>query len=106
VDLVKRVLAATAACGACIPGLELSDTIKKIDDKGTIVEHPARPAYRAVQTPQGFQYRGILSAYLSAGISASAATDDSEVWSMAGGTVMVVDGERGNVKITYPEDLP
>lgn len=55
-----------------------------------------------MQTPQGFQYRGLLSAYLSAGSAAAKATDDAEIWAMAGGSISVVDGDRANVKITFP----
>ncbi|PKL25058.1 MAG: 2-C-methyl-D-erythritol 4-phosphate cytidylyltransferase [Spirochaetae bacterium HGW-Spirochaetae-3] len=105
-DLVKRVLAESARTGACVPGVQVSDTVKLVAADGTVAEHLPRPALRAVQTPQGFQYRGLLSAYLSAGSSASGATDDAEIWAMAGGSVSVVDGDRDNVKITFPEDLP
>ena len=68
-------------------------------------EHLERAALRAVQTPQGFQYRGLLGAYLSVGSASQAATDDAEIWAMAGGSVTVVDGERDNAKITFPEDM-
>lgn len=105
-DLVNRVLAEVVRSGACVPGLSLGDTVKRVAPDGTIREHPKRSDLRTVQTPQGFQYRGLLSAYLSAGGSASGATDDAEVWAMAGGSAVVIDGERTNTKITFPEDLP
>ncbi len=104
--LVEKILAETARSGACVPGVPVADTTKRVDSGGVIVDHLARSSLRAVQTPQGFQYRGLLSAYLSRGASAVAATDDAEVWAMAGGTVVVVEGERDNIKITFPEDLP
>lgn len=105
-DLVDRVLAEVVRSGACVPGLPLADTVKRVAEDGSIREHLRRSDLRAVQTPQGFQYRGLLSAYLSAGGSASGATDDAEVWAMAGGSAVVIDGERSNTKITFPEDLP
>lgn len=104
--LVGRVLEATAAFGAAVPGVAVLDTVKRVGEDGLVSEHLSRPSLRAVQTPQGFQYRGLLSSYLSAGLAASGATDDAEVWAMAGGTVAMVDGERDNLKITFPEDLP
>lgn len=104
--LVRRVLDATAKHGAAIPGVPVSDTIKRIDGESLVNEHLARASLRAIQTPQGFQYRGLLSAYLAGGSAASSSTDDAEVWAMAGGTVAVVEGERDNAKITFPEDLP
>ena len=104
--LVRLVLAEAARCGACVPGTTLADTVKRVGAGGAVVEPLSRSALRAAQPPQGFQYRGLLAAYLSAGASASKATDDAEVWAMAGGAVVVVDGERENTKITFPEDLP
>jgi len=105
-ELLRRVLDGASRFGACVPGFPVSDTIKRISDDGVVSEHLVRASLRAVQTPQGFQYRGLLSAYLSAGASAGSATDDSDVWAKAGGAVVVIDGERSNRKITYPEDLP
>lgn len=104
--LVERVLAEAARSGACVPGVPVSDTVKRVSADGRISEHLSRASLVAVQTPQGFQYRGLLSAYLQVGGAASKATDDAEVWAMAGGSVTVVEGDRANVKITYPEDLP
>ncbi len=104
--LVDRVLQETIRSGAAIPGFVPPDTIKKVGKDGIISEHLARANLRAVQTPQGFLYRGLLAAYLSAGSSAANATDDAEIWAMAGGAVVMVDGERSNNKITFPEDLP
>ncbi|MBN2875635.1 MAG: 2-C-methyl-D-erythritol 4-phosphate cytidylyltransferase [Spirochaetales bacterium] len=103
--LVRRVLAEAARTGACVPGIPVADTIKIMGDDGVVVGHPDRALLRAVQTPQGFQYRGLLSAYLSAGASAATATDDAGIWARAGGGVVIVEGERDNCKITYPEDL-
>lgn len=104
--LIQRVLAETLRTGACVPGLALSDTVKRVAADGSIREHLDRAMLRAVQTPQGFLYRGLLSAYLSAGSQAAVSTDDAQIWAKAGGTVVVVDGERENKKITFPEDIP
>lgn len=105
-ELVRRVLGGTAKFGACVPGIPVQDTIKRVAPDGSVLEHPQRSTLRAVQTPQGFQYRGLLSAYLSAGSAAAQATDDAGIWALAGSSVYIVDGESGNTKITFPEDLP
>lgn len=104
-DLIRVVLAESARSGAAVPGVPLADTIKTVNADGAVTAHLSRSSLRAVQTPQGFQYRGLLSAYLSAGAKAATATDDAEIWSMAGGEVVLVEGERSNIKITFPEDL-
>jgi 2-C-methyl-D-erythritol 4-phosphate cytidylyltransferase len=104
--LVERVLAETARSGACVPAVSAADTAARGGTAGFIVDRIAGSTVGETQTPQGFQYRGLLSAYLSRGASASAAGDDAGVWVMAGGTVTVVEGERGNIKVTFPSDLP
>lgn len=104
--LIGRVLAGAREFGACIPGVPVGDTIKQRGADGFVTGHPARPSLRAVQTPQGFAYQELLAAYLAAGASAATATDDAEIWARAGGKVFMVDGDRRNIKITFPEDLP
>lgn len=104
--LVGRVLAGAMEFGACIPGIPVGDTIKQLGTDGFVSGHPSRLSLRAIQTPQGFGYRKLFAAYLSAGPSSATATDDAEVWASAGGRVFMVDGDRRNIKITFPEDLP
>lgn len=104
--LVGRVLAGTMEFGACIPGIPVGDTIKQVGSDGFVSGHPTRPSLRAIQTPQGFAYQKLFAAYLAAGSSAASSTDDAEVWARAGGRIFVVDGDRRNSKITFPEDLP
>lgn len=105
-ELVNRVLHETVRSGAAVPGFVPQDTIKVLGQDNIISEHLARSTLRAVQTPQGFLYRGLLAAYLSVGTAAASATDDAEIWAMSGGSVVLVEGERTNNKITFPEDLP
>lgn len=104
--LLSRVLDGCAETGACVPGVPVTDTIKRVDAAGFVVEHPPRAFLRAVQTPQGFRFRELLDAYLRLGPARTEATDDAELWSRAGRSLMLAEGERSNVKITFPEDLP
>jgi 2-C-methyl-D-erythritol 4-phosphate cytidylyltransferase / 2-C-methyl-D-erythritol 2,4-cyclodiphosphate synthase len=104
--LVERVLAETVRSGACVPAVPAADAAARSDAAGFSVDRMAGSKLGEFQTPQGFQYRGLLSAYLSRGASASTAVDDAGVWVMAGGTVAVVEGEPGNKKVTFPGDLP
>jgi 2-C-methyl-D-erythritol 4-phosphate cytidylyltransferase/2-C-methyl-D-erythritol 2,4-cyclodiphosphate synthase len=104
--LVERVLAETARSGACMPAVSAAGTAVPGDSAGFILDRMAGSRSGEAQTPQGFQYRGLLSAYLSRGASAAAAADDAGVWVMAGGTVAVVEGEPSNIKVTFPGDLP
>lgn len=66
--------------------------------------HPVdRSKYFLVQTPQTFQIRLIKNAYGLA--KTDVFTDDATVLESRGETIHLVEGNRENIKITYPEDL-
>ena len=58
-----------------------------------------------MQTPQGFRFKSLLSAYLLAESDGFTATDDASVMEHAGMTVRLVQGSHFNIKITHKEDL-
>ena len=100
--LYQRVIAAVrAGADGAVPGVPVTDTVKLVDDDGTIVATPDRSRLRAVQTPQAFR-ADLLRAVHAAG---GEGTDDAELVERAGGRVVVVDGDATNRKITRPDDL-
>ena len=103
--LVRRVIEAAKRSGAAIPAVEVVDTIKEVDEAGVVTRSPARERLRAVQTPQAFSAGLLREAYRAAGDGRRAATDDASLVERLGRPVVVVEGERGNIKITVPEDL-
>lgn len=105
-SLHEAVVAAVhAGADAAIPAIAVVDTMKRvrIDDGGSTVvsETLDRGELVAVQTPQAFRAAVLRSAHHSA----TDATDDAALVEAAGGTVVIVAGERTNIKITDPEDL-
>ena len=103
--LLSRVIEAAREKGAAVPGIEVVDTIKEIDEAGAVVRSPARERLRAVQTPQVFR-RAALDAVLAQPDDVlAAATDDASLVEAAGGTVRVVPAPRENLKVTTPVDL-
>jgi len=104
--LIDRAIAAGRRCGAAIPGIPVTDTIKRIDDLGTVVETPPRPQLRAVQTPQVFAFAPLLAAHSSA-FSAGREdfTDDGGLMEWARHEVQVFEGDPANIKLTHPEDF-
>ena len=99
--LFEAVLAAVRdGAAAAIPGVTVSDTIKQVAG-GVVVSTPPRDQLVAVQTPQAFQAEILRRAHASAGV----ATDDAGLVEALGESVVVVAGERTNVKVTNPEDL-
>lgn len=100
--LFQRVIDAVAAgASAAVPGVPLTDTVKVIDATGSVRSTPQRDAVRAVQTPQAFRADALRAAHAAGG----EATDDAMLVEQAGGTVLVVDGDVRNRKITDPTDL-
>jgi 2-C-methyl-D-erythritol 4-phosphate cytidylyltransferase len=104
VEVIDRVLAALAGGAvAVIPGLPVTDTIKRVDAGHVVAETLDRSTLRAVQTPQGFD-RAVLVAAHDAAPSGDV-TDDAGLVEARGGTVVVVDGADEAFKITRPWDL-
>ena len=106
--LIDRVIDATIKHRAAIPMLPLTDTPKEIDESGFIKRHLRRVYVGNAQTPQGFEFNGILEAHEKAAEKEKTGwvyTDDAEVWGEFVGDVFVVPGSPLNKKITFPEDL-
>ena len=104
--LVSRAIAAAAQNGAAVPGVPVTDTVKLIDDAGGVAATLNRAALRTVQTPQAFAYPALLDAHRRAAAAGrDDFPDDAALVEWAGFRVTVFEGERGNMKITTPEDF-
>jgi len=102
---ILRVFEGTHRCGACAPVIPLVDSLKRLLPDGTIAEHVDRSAFVGIQTPQGFRFSEILEAHLRAASDGREYLDDTEIYHRYIGKVETVEGERGNRKITYWEDM-
>jgi 2-C-methyl-D-erythritol 4-phosphate cytidylyltransferase len=104
-DLFQAVVSAIEeGADAAIPGLTLTDTVKRVtskDDVTVVVETLAREELVAVQTPQAFR-REVLERAHAHGDDA---TDDAGLVEALGALVVVIPGETTNVKITHLGDL-
>jgi 2-C-methyl-D-erythritol 4-phosphate cytidylyltransferase/2-C-methyl-D-erythritol 2,4-cyclodiphosphate synthase len=104
--LVSRAIAAVADAPAAIPGLAVSDAVKRVDANGRVMETLDRAMLRSVQTPQAFRLAALQEAHrraLAAGREDF--TDDAALMEWSGAAVAVFPGEAGNVKLTTPEDF-
>jgi 2-C-methyl-D-erythritol 4-phosphate cytidylyltransferase / 2-C-methyl-D-erythritol 2,4-cyclodiphosphate synthase len=105
-DLVTRAIAAARAGEAAVPGLAVADTVKVVDDSGTIVRTLDRHPLRTIQTPQAFRFPMLLAAHRRANAEGyEEFTDDAAVAEWAGMKVTVFAGEAANVKLTTAEDF-
>lgn len=102
-EVFSRVLdALQSGAAGVIPVIDVVDTIVPVDPAGLTGEAHPRDQLGSVQTPQGFQYSFLHSAYDS---FVGDATDDAQVLRAAGHEVVAVPGDRRSLKITYPSDL-
>jgi len=100
-DLFDAVIAAVrAGADAAVPGVPVTDTVKQVDGD-QVVATVAREALVAVQTPQAFRAAALRRAHEGA----ADAPDDAALVEACGGRVVVVAGERTNLKVTTGDDL-
>jgi len=102
VNLAIRVIdSLRAGEKAVIPGLEVSDTIKRVDGDNYVTKTHNRSKLRAIQTPQGFTRKVLIKAHSSS----NDLTDDAALVEERGVEVKVIPGEERAMKITTKQDL-
>ncbi len=101
-DVLERVLTALGAgWDGAVPGLPVSDTVKRVRGE-QVVETLPRDELVAVQTPQAFAAAALRPA-LDGEISG--ASDCASLVEARGGRVTVVAGDERLLKVTTPADL-
>lgn len=103
-SVIHRVIRALAEYDAVIPAVPVVDTVKeKGEETGIVGMTLRRDRLLLAQTPQGFRFGVVKSAYdrWSGGIP----TDDAEVVAASGTRVAYVSGDPVNRKLTTPEDM-
>ena len=107
-DLCERIYEARKFYGAVIPGLPVTDTIKRVE-KGIVQESVDRSSLYRIQTPQAFSFPLLWEAYktfLEKKEEGLSITDDAMmVEEFSKEQPYLVLGEEKNQKITVPEDL-
>ena len=104
-DMIWRLLEAIEPNVGAIPGIPVSDTIKRIDEAGFVVETPPRQMLRAAQTPQCFLAKEIKELHLEAEKAAMLFTDDAAIYEYGGKHIRMVEGDRMSKKLTVKNDL-
>lgn len=88
---------------AVAPALPVVDTLKLVEpSQRQVLQTLDRRGLWAVQTPQVFRRELLAQVHARVGAEAS---DDLALVELAGGRVHLVEGERRNLKITFPQDL-
>jgi len=102
--LLQHVLDAMQTHGAVVPAVPATDTlIREVDGRVDAVVDRVHLA--GVQTPQGFDLELLRRAHKNAVKKGITVSDDGSLVLALDEEVVMVRGERTNVKVTYPEDL-
>jgi 2-C-methyl-D-erythritol 4-phosphate cytidylyltransferase len=106
--LAQTVIAALErdqdAAGA-IAAAPVTDTVKRVDAGGVVLETLPRSELWAVQTPQVFRRAALEGALNVPAEQLARATDDAWLVERADGKVIVVAASAENLKVTTPLDL-
>ena len=99
--LIIRLILEAEKSVAVIPVVPPVDSFRKVEGNDSKIID--RSALRIVQTPQVFNADVLRKAYEQE--FSAAFTDDASVVEFFGEKITLCDGERGNIKITTPEDM-
>lgn len=100
-DLIDRCFSTAEQLGNSCPCITPSDSMRIKNDAGSGTVN--RALYYLVQTPQCFQSSLIKAAF--AKTMNTEFTDETSLLEHTGQEIHLIEGDRWNVKITYPEDL-
>lgn len=101
-ETIQRCYATAAGGRAVVPVVPVVETIRQILPDGKSITRP-RDEYRLVQTPQTFPLVMLKKAYEQP--YSETFTDDASVVEAMGEEILMVEGNRENIKITTPSDL-
>ena len=90
---------------AVIAASQVTDTIKKVDKNGEIIDSPPRADLWSAQTPQGFPVNQLKHAHNEAITKEWNVTDDASLFERLGLPVKIYDAGPSNIKVTTPFDL-
>ncbi len=101
-ELISRCYHEAEKSGNCVAYVKPTDSIRKINPEGgsTAVN---RNDFVMIQTPQTFRVNQLKQCYQTPYVPEF--TDDASVAEYNGVSIQLIEGERENLKITYPEDL-
>jgi len=103
--LVDRCVEAAFKDGAAVVGVPARDTIKMVSSDRAVSKTLPREGLWQIQTPQAFRTEIIRAAYERAEREDIEATDDAMLVERLQKSVIVLEGDPLNIKVTIPEDL-
>lgn len=102
---IKDVVGDALKYGAAALGVTVKDTLKTIDENGTVTGTVNRERTVQIQTPQVFKREEITQLHERIEHDRLDVTDDCSVFEHYGAAVHVTMGSYDNIKLTTPEDI-
>jgi 2-C-methyl-D-erythritol 4-phosphate cytidylyltransferase len=87
--------------GAAIPVIDMNESLREVN--GVESKAVDRTKFKVVQTPQCFKTAILLKAYDMP--YSTLFTDDASMVEKIGHNIFITEGNKENIKITYPQDL-
>ena len=103
--LLDRIVGALNNSDAVVPVVPVVDTLV-VDTNGRVDAIVDRATIAGVQTPQAFEKQLLLRAHRKALADGLRSSDDGSLVLALGESVTTVSGDRLNIKVTYPDDVP
>ena len=104
-ECLRGVISESIKHGAAVVAVRPKDTVKQSAEGGFVGGTLERENVWIAQTPQGFQFSLIHTAFCRAREEGIYATDDSSLVERLGIKVRIVEGSYDNLKISTAEDL-
>ncbi|NRF40769.1 2-C-methyl-D-erythritol 4-phosphate cytidylyltransferase [Pedobacter foliorum] len=101
-ELISKSFQVAEELGNCVAGITPTDSIRRFLGSNKS-ESLNRNEVALIQTPQTFNLDVLRKAYEKP--FRNEFTDDASVAEYSGFEINLIEGERQNIKITYPEDL-
>lgn len=102
---IARTLAAARTSGAAACARPLTETLKRADAQGRVVESVSREGVWIMETPQIFRRDLLERAYEAVIRDGALVTDEVSALQHAGVPVQLVANDTPNPKVTFPSDL-
>ena len=104
-SLVNKCAQAVIRGDAVIAASPVTDTIKRVNSQGLILDTPPRSDLWSAQTPQGFSVAQLREAHKKALANGWTVTDDASLYERLGLPVKILNAGPSNIKVTTPFDL-
>lgn len=104
-DLFNKVIDGAYEYGAVTVGVPSTDTVKRVDKNGQVIETLNRSELVNIQTPQGFQKSLFVEAHHRAKEAGYIGTDDVSLVEYIDKAVHILEGDYKNIKVTTPNDI-